>query len=101
MPWAISARWFGRLRPLLRFWEATLVILPVSLCIPSVRGVVADLTRCSGMIRPSEYKPLPEHLTAETARLTHVPAACPCSAFTVSHPNQEKSRTVRPNQAIF
>ncbi len=53
-----------------------------------------DCYHTTGMIRPSEYVPMPEEIPEEAALDKAIARPCPCSAFMSSHPDQENGRTV-------
>jgi hypothetical protein len=55
-----------------------------------------DACHHAGVIRPSDYLPLPDNIPPETALDKAIATPCPCSAFTPSHHDQVNSRTVSP-----
>ncbi|CAK4034302.1 Hypothetical predicted protein [Lecanosticta acicola] len=52
-----------------------------------------DACHFTGVIRPSEYIPLPDAIPARTVLDKRLPSPCPCSIFTDCHPDQANSRT--------
>lgn len=53
-----------------------------------------DVCHFAGVIRPSEYIPLPDPIPSMINLSKRFPAPCPCSVFTECHPDQKNSRTV-------
>lgn len=52
-----------------------------------------DVCHFSGVVRPTTYIPLPDHLPATTPLDARIARPCPCAAFTACHPDQSNSRT--------
>ena len=52
-----------------------------------------DCCHHTGMIRPSEFVPMPEQIPEDTVFDRAISHPCPCSAFLSSHPDQENGRT--------
>lgn len=52
-----------------------------------------DVCHFTGVIRPSQYIPLPDPIPKNTVLDPRLSAPCPCSIFTKCHPDQDNSRT--------
>lgn len=52
-----------------------------------------DVCHFTGVIRPSQYIPLPDPIPKNTVLDSRLPTPCPCLTFTKCHPDQENSRT--------
>lgn len=54
-----------------------------------------DVCHFTGVLRPTQFIPMPDQIPDETPLDKRIPRPCPCSAFLSSHPDQNNSRTVR------
>lgn len=52
-----------------------------------------DVCHFTGVIRPTEFLPMPDPLPTTTVLDARLPTPCPCLTFTACHPDQANSRT--------
>jgi glyoxylase-like metal-dependent hydrolase (beta-lactamase superfamily II) len=52
-----------------------------------------DVCHFGGSFRPTKYIPMPSVIPPETKLDARIKTPCPCSAFTICHPDQQNART--------
>lgn len=92
----------GHISALVRTTPDTAIVLGGDVCHFAGRAtsplisipLLPKLISVLGVVRPSEFVPMAEHLPAQTVLDRRLPTPCPCTMFTACHPDQENSQTV-------